>query len=74
MPVLDGFQFLVAKQGNPAWADIPLVVLTARELSAEDRARLLAAGVARTLQKGDYQGAELFEEVRKLVHRSASVV
>ena len=74
MPVMDGFQFLVAKKANPAWADIPLVVLTSRELSAEDRARLLAAGVARTIQKGDYQGVELHEEVRKLVHRSASIV
>ena len=68
MPTMDGFQFLLEKQKNPDWADIPLVVVTARELSAEDRRRLKEAGVAKTLQKGVYRRKDLLEEVRRLVN------
>jgi CheY-like chemotaxis protein len=40
MPVMDGFEFLRATQDVPAWRDIPVVILTGRELDAADRARL----------------------------------
>ena len=70
MPRMDGFQFLVEKQKHPVWADIPLVVLTARDLTAEDRGRLKAAGVEKMLQKGVYRRAELLQEVRRLVNRN----
>jgi len=68
MPKMDGFQFLVEKQRRADWADIPLVVVTAQELTAEDRGRLKEAGVARTLQKGVYRRKDLLEEVCRLVN------
>ena len=43
MPVMDGFAFLQALRGKPGCADVPVVVLTARELSREDRMRLRGA-------------------------------
>ncbi len=70
MPEMDGFQFLLEKQRSEEWADIPLVVVTARELSAEDRRALKAAGVEKTLQKGVYRRKDLLEEVRRLVNRN----
>jgi DNA-binding response OmpR family regulator len=70
MPKMDGFRFLTEKQGNPEWADVPLVVVTARELTEEDRRRLRESGVEATLQKGSYRRADLLEEVRRLVNRN----
>jgi CheY-like chemotaxis protein len=70
MPNMDGFQFLVERNRIEAWADIPLVAVTARDLSEEDRRLLLEAGVARTLQKGIYTRGELLDEVRRQVGRS----
>jgi CheY-like chemotaxis protein len=70
MPNMDGFQFLLEKQRHPEWADIPLVAVTARELSPEDREKLKAGGVEKALQKGIYGRKELLEEVRRLVNRN----
>jgi CheY-like chemotaxis protein len=36
MPVMDGFEFLRELRGTPDGRSIPVVVLTARELSAGD--------------------------------------
>jgi PAS domain S-box-containing protein len=51
MPELDGFGFLEALRANTATATIPVVVLTAKDLTEDERERL-AGGVARVLQKG----------------------
>jgi signal transduction histidine kinase/CheY-like chemotaxis protein len=40
MPEMDGFQVVTALQDNPAWRAIPVVVVTALDISAEDRRRL----------------------------------
>jgi signal transduction histidine kinase/DNA-binding response OmpR family regulator len=69
MPNMDGFQFLVERGRNRTWADIPLVAVTARDLTVEDRRRLKEAGVARTLQKGVFSRKELVDEIRRHVGR-----
>ena len=51
MPVMDGFTFLHALRATPGGADIAVVVLSARDLSKDDRARL--EGADRVLRKGD---------------------
>jgi CheY-like chemotaxis protein/anti-sigma regulatory factor (Ser/Thr protein kinase) len=66
MPEMDGFEFLVALRDHDAWREIPVVVITARDLSAEDRARLNGR-VERILQKGAYGREALLTEVRALV-------
>ena len=48
---------------------IPVIVLTARDLSAEERERLHGS-VARILQKGAYAQEALLAEVRALVSES----
>jgi CheY-like chemotaxis protein len=40
MPEMDGFEFIEALRAEPAWRSIPLVVVTAKDLSEQDRLRL----------------------------------
>jgi CheY-like chemotaxis protein len=40
MPDIDGFELIARLKGNPKTAPIPIVVCTAQDLSAEDKARL----------------------------------
>jgi signal transduction histidine kinase/DNA-binding response OmpR family regulator len=71
MPEMDGFQVVAALHGDPAWRDIPVVVITARDLSAEDRERL-NSGVESVLVKERFQPSELVERIRALVLRRPS--
>jgi CheY-like chemotaxis protein len=69
MPVMDGFEFLAELRGQEAWRDVPVIVVTAKDLSAEDHERLNGS-VARILQKGAYSREALLAEVRALVATS----
>ncbi len=68
MPVMDGFEFSLELRKNPAWKAIPVVVLTARDLSVEDRRRL-NGHIDRILQKGAFNRDELIEEIRGVLRR-----
>jgi CheY-like chemotaxis protein len=50
MPEMDGFEFVDEMRRSSAWRDIPVVIVTARDLTAEDRGRL-NGGVERIIQK-----------------------
>src|SRR5262249_52941379 len=52
MPKMDGFEFLDQLRGHTDWQDIPVVVITAKELTDEDRTRL-NGGVERVIHKRD---------------------
>jgi len=52
MPEMDGFEFLAECGKNEAWRKIPIVVMTAKKLTAADRRRL-EGGVALLLEKSD---------------------
>jgi GAF domain-containing protein/CheY-like chemotaxis protein len=71
MPEMDGFDVVAAIQGDAAWRPIPVVVITAKDLSPEDHERLNGY-VARVLQKGALSREALLGEVRDLVAASAS--
>jgi CheY-like chemotaxis protein len=66
MPEMDGFEFLAALREQDAWRDIPVVVVTALDLSADDRARLNSQ-VNNILLKGAYSREQLLAEVRERV-------
>ena len=51
---------------HPEWRTIPIVVITAKELTAEDRRRL-SGSVEKVLLKGAYSREELLNKVRDLV-------
>jgi signal transduction histidine kinase/CheY-like chemotaxis protein len=69
MPEMDGFQFLDEIRKREDWRLIPVIVVTAKELSAEDRQRLNGS-VEKILQKGAYSREELIRQVRDLVTAS----
>ena len=66
MPEMDGFAFLEALRQQDAWRSIPVVVVTAKDLTPEDRRRLNGY-VERILQKGAYSHEELLREIHNLV-------
>ena len=51
MPRMDGFMFFERMREKPGFADIPVVVLTALDLTRDDRRRL--QGASQILNKGD---------------------
>lgn len=67
MPEMDGFEFAAAVRRRPEWRNIPIVVLTAKDVTAEDRRRLNGY-VERILQKGAYSREALLTEVRDLLN------
>jgi signal transduction histidine kinase/CheY-like chemotaxis protein len=50
MPEMDGFEFLEEMRRRSEWRDIPVVVVTSKDLTAEDRDRL-KGGVERIIHK-----------------------
>jgi len=72
MPEMDGFELIAELRQHAEWKTIPVVVLTAKDLTAEDRlflngSLLLSGCVKRVLQKGKFSRDELLSEVRSLV-------
>ena len=66
MPEMDGFQLVATLQEHPTWRDIPVIVITARDLSMEERARL-NSGIETVLLKEQFSPADLIEKIRNLV-------
>ncbi len=66
MPEVDGFHVIRALRANPVWQAIPVIVMTAMELTWQDR-QFLAGSVAQVLQKAEYNRQQLLEEVAHLV-------
>ena len=65
MPVMDGFEFLQRlRQGDSPSAKSPVVVVTAMDLDAKDRARLME-NVEEVVSKTDQDISEVMNEVRK---------
>jgi signal transduction histidine kinase/CheY-like chemotaxis protein len=71
LPRLDGFDLIAQLRANAAWRDIPVVVVTARDLSPDDQDRL-AGRVAHILQKGRYGREDLLREVHELIPQRTS--
>jgi CheY-like chemotaxis protein len=66
MPEMDGFEFLDVLRRSPEGRAIPVVVLTARDLTPEDRQRLNGQ-VEQILLKGPHDRDELLAEIRRLL-------
>jgi GAF domain-containing protein/CheY-like chemotaxis protein len=66
MPEMDGFEVVAEMRRHETWRTIPIVVVTAKDLTAEDRQRLNGY-VERILEKGAYSRDTLLAEVRDLV-------
>jgi CheY-like chemotaxis protein len=70
MPKTDGFEFLDEFRARPDWQGIPVVVITAKDLTEEDRDRL-NGGVGRIIRKSDRDEMlrQLVREIGKCVRR-----
>ncbi|MCP4005991.1 MAG: response regulator [bacterium] len=68
MPEMDGFEFLLELRRDEAWRDIPVVVVSAKDLTDEDRRRL-SGNAASILQKGAYTRTEFLRQVRGAMTR-----
>jgi CheY-like chemotaxis protein/nitrogen-specific signal transduction histidine kinase len=69
MPEMDGFQFTREVRANPEWKDIPIVIMTVKDINAEDRA-LLDGQVSSILQKGACNREELLAEISSRILRA----
>ncbi|OQW94124.1 MAG: hypothetical protein BWK79_07495 [Beggiatoa sp. IS2] len=66
MPEMDGFEFIVRLRENETWRKIPVVVMTAKDVTSEDRMRLNNY-VQTVFQKGAYEREKLLAEIRELL-------
>jgi len=71
MPEMDGFDVVAAVRDHPDWQATPIIVVTAKELSPDDRRRL-NGNVERVLEKGAYHRDSLLAEVRDMVAASVA--
>jgi len=71
MPEMDGFEFVTELRRIPRWQQTPVIVLTAKDLTDEDRKRL-NGDVMRVFQKGAASRRELLQELRTRLNEVAS--
>jgi signal transduction histidine kinase/CheY-like chemotaxis protein len=64
MPEMDGFEFVAELRKTEAGRRIPVVVVTARDITPEDRQRLNGQ-VRRIFHKGSFSREELTAEIRR---------
>ncbi len=68
MPVMDGFEFLVEMRKVEAWQSIPVTVVTAKEITDDDRRRL-SGNVERILARGTLDADGMVSALREAVSR-----
>ena len=66
MPEMDGFEFIAELDKNKEWQTIPVIVVTAKDLTDEDRLRL-SGYVEKILLKEDYNCDELLSRIHTFV-------
>ena len=71
MPEMDGFEFLTRLRQRADFTAIPVIIVTAADLTEEQR-RLLQGGVEHILQKAAYGQDELLVEIRRIIGRYAA--
>jgi CheY-like chemotaxis protein len=71
MPVMDGFEFADRVRTHPEWFNIPIVVVTAHDLTGEERRRLNGY-VEKILLKSGGSREELLNRVREELDNCAA--
>jgi threonine synthase len=66
MPEMDGFTVMDELKKSPDTAEIPVIVVTAKELTPDEKSRI-RGHIQTLMQKGDFMSDELLDEVRALL-------
>lgn len=66
MPGVDGFDVLEKMRGTDATAGVPVLILTAKDLTPEDYRKLKANNIQQLIQKGDVDLDELLSKIKKM--------
>jgi signal transduction histidine kinase/CheY-like chemotaxis protein len=66
MPEMDGFEFINEFRRHEAWRAVPIIIVTAKDLSVEERLRLNGY-VEKVIEKGAHTRDSLLREVRDMV-------
>ena len=66
MPEMDGFEFIHKLRQQPDWESIPVIVITAKDLTMDER-KQLGATIQNIYQKGELDRRELVTDVRELI-------
>ncbi len=72
MPEMDGFEFVDELRRNDKWQSIPIIVVTAKEITLEDQERL-SGRVERIVQKSSKTSEQLFSEIRAVLPSNAKL-
>lgn len=67
MPEMNGFEVLNNLRTNPKTSDIPVIIVTAKDLTAEEKKRL-SGNVINILQKSEDSPFELGRKLKKMIH------
>jgi signal transduction histidine kinase/CheY-like chemotaxis protein/PAS domain-containing protein len=74
MPEMDGFEVLERMRREEAWRDIPVIIVTAKDLTRAEIEQLNGR-VGKVLQKGAYQRRDLLDDVHNMIaHRVSAGV
>jgi PAS domain S-box-containing protein len=71
MPGMDGFEVLERLHGDEAWREVPVIIVTAKDLTREDVDRLNGR-VVKVLQKGAYQRRDLVRDIQAMIARQVA--
>ena len=66
MPEMDGFTLMDELRKSPETAEIPVIVVTAKELTIDEKNRM-RGHIQSLMQKGDFMSDELLDEVKALL-------
>ena len=69
MPKMDGFELIHELRQNPQWHSIPVIVITAKELTEEERQNL-HQHVEQVFEKGSYDRQIFLKEVHHLLSQA----
>ncbi|MEE8416584.1 MAG: response regulator [Desulfobacterales bacterium] len=73
MPEVDGFEVLEKIRSRKETANIPVLVLTAKDLTMADRKKLTANHIQQLIQKGDVDQEGLLSKVREMLGKEAQI-
>ena len=69
MPVMDGFEFLKIIKANDIWGNIPIIVITSKDLTADDYS-FLTSNVDKVIKKGEYTRKEIINRIDTAIKES----